>query len=197
MGEIWGMILAAGESKRMEVPKMLLPFGNLTMIEKVIDNIYASGVKKIIVVLGADHDKILKTIGLKHVIHCYNDNYKEGMLSSVKCGFKSLPDDFKAVMVFPGDMPLITPEIVRKIINSYYQTGKGIVVPVHMKKRGHPLLIDHKYKEEIDKIEPDVGLRSLAGKFRDDLLEVETDDSGVLHDIDTRDDYITAINKNH
>jgi molybdenum cofactor cytidylyltransferase len=181
----------------MEVPKMLLPFGNMTIIEKVIDNVRKSGINNIIVVLGADRNKILNTVGLEHVIHCFNDNYKEGMLSSVQCGFKLLPIDFKAVMIFPGDMPLIPPEIVKKILNSYYQTRKGLVVPVYRGKRGHPLLIDNKYKDEIDKIDPEEGLRSLAGKFLNDLLEVDTDEKGIIHDIDTRDDYLNAIKQNH
>ena len=197
MDDIWSIILAAGESKRMEVPKMLLPFGNMTIIEKVIDNVRKSGINNIIVVLGADRNKILNTVGLEHVIHCFNDNYKEGMLSSVQCGFKLLPIDFKAVMIFPGDMPLISPEIVKKILNSYYQTRKGLVVPVYRGKRGHPLLIDNKYKYEIDKIDPEEGLRSLAGKFLNDLLEVDTDEKGIIHDIDTRDDYLNAIKQNH
>ncbi len=197
MDDIWSIILAAGESKRMEVPKMLLPFGNMTIIEKVIDNVRKSGINNIIVVLGADRNKILNTVELEHVIHCFNDNYKKGMLSSVQCGFKLLPIDFKAVMIFPGDMPLISPEIVKKILNSYYQTRKGLVVPVYRGKRGHPLLIDNKYKYEIDKIDPEEGLRSLAGKFLNDLLEVDTDEKGIIHDIDTRDDYLNAIKQNH
>ena len=197
MDDIWSIILAAGESKRMEVPKMLLPFGNMTIIEKVIDNVRKSGINNIIVVLGADRNKILNTVELEHVIHCFNDNYKKGMLSSVQCGFKLLPVDFKAVMIFPGDMPLISPEIVKKILNSYYQTRKGLVVPVYRGKRGHPLLIDNKYKYEIDKIDPEEGLRSLAGKFLNDLLEVDTDEKGIIHDIDTRDDYLNAIKQNN
>ena len=62
MGEIWAIILAAGESKRMGLPKMLLTFNGRTMIENVIANVSESKVGKIIVVLGAHRDALVKLI---------------------------------------------------------------------------------------------------------------------------------------
>jgi molybdenum cofactor cytidylyltransferase len=91
MGEIWAIILAAGESKRMGSPKMLLMFNGRTMIENVIANVSESKASKILVVLGAYRDALVKLIEKLAVRYCYNDNYKEGMLSSVQCGFRNLP----------------------------------------------------------------------------------------------------------
>ncbi len=84
MSEIWAIILAGGESKRMGTPKMLLPYRGATIIETVIQNIASSSVEKTLVVLGSDSDRILQVISGYPVIHCYNDAYKSGMLSSVK-----------------------------------------------------------------------------------------------------------------
>ena len=92
---------------------------------------------------------LIKKMSVKY---CYNENYKEGMLSSVKCGFRNLPSDFKAVLVFQGDQPLIAPIAVNDVIEAYRLSGKGIVIPVFEKKRGHPLLIDRKYRNEIEKL---------------------------------------------
>jgi len=195
MGEIWSIILAAGESKRMGFPKMLLTFNGKTMIENVIGNVRRSDADNTLVVLGA-HKEILTDIIIKsNVKYCYNNNYKEGMLSSVKCGFKNLPSDFKAALVFQGDQPLITPAVINSVINAYRSSGKGIVIPVHNKKRGHPLLLDRKYSIEIDRLDAREGLRSLAYKFPDDVLEVETDDTGILRDFDTYEDYRKEINQ--
>lgn len=193
--ELWAIILAGGESKRMKAPKMLLPFKGKTIIEKVIENVTSSDVHKTVVVLGAEHDTIIKVITGLPVTHCYNDNYKEGMLSSVKCGFRSLPDDFEAVLVFQGDQPMIRPLAVNKVINAWRKSGKGIVVPVFEKKRGHPLLIDRKYKEEIEKLNDGEGLRSLAIKFHGDVLEVDVNTPEILRDIDTQEDYLNEINQ--
>lgn len=194
MSEIWGIVLAAGESTRMKVQKLLLPYQGKTMIEKVIANVTYSGVDNTLVVVGSNKNEILKVIDLLPVSHCYNDNYKQGMLSSVKCGFRSLPGTFEAALVFLGDQPMIPSEAVNIVIQAYRQSNKGIVIPVYQKKRGHPLLIDMKYREEIEKLEEQEGLRGLACKFPEDVLEVEVNLPGILRDIDTREEYLNAIN---
>jgi molybdenum cofactor cytidylyltransferase len=195
MGEIWAIILAAGESKRMKVPKMLLPFNGKTMIEKVIENVIRSEVFRTLVVLGSYRDEILGSISHLPINHCYNENYKKGMLSSVKCGFKNLPVNFNAVLVFPGDQPFIEPDVINMIINIYRETGKGIIVPVYRKKRGHPLLIDCKYREEINTLEENEGLRSLSNMHQKDVFEVKTNSPGILKDFDTKEDYLNELNK--
>lgn len=195
MGSIWAIILAAGESKRMGSPKMLLPFNGKTMLGNVISNIKLSDIKNILVVTGSDRELLTDIISKSSVTHCYNDDYKMGMLSSVKCGFRRLPTDFEAVLVFQGDQPLITPDVTNTVIKAFRSTGKGIVIPVYGKKRGHPLLIDRKYRDEIEKLDPNEGLRSLAYQFSNDVLEVETSDRGILRDFDTYDDYSNEINQ--
>jgi len=195
MSEIWAIILAAGESKRMKVPKMLLLFDGKTMIEKVIENVARSEVFRTLVVLGSYRDEILKVIGNLPVSYCYNENYKNGMLSSVQCGFSKLPERYDAAIVFPGDQPFIEPDVVNNMIDSYHKTGKGIVIPVYRKKRGHPLLVDFKYREFIENLSDNDGLHYLAERFKDDVLEVETQSPGILKDFDTKQDYLNEINK--
>jgi molybdenum cofactor cytidylyltransferase len=193
MTGIWAIILAAGESKRMGSPKMILPFRGRTVIGAVIENILASDVEKVMTVLGADMPMVLKEIEKYPVMHCYNADYIDGMLSSVKCGFRHIPDDFHAALVFPGDQPLIVATVVNLVINAYLETGKGIVMPVFEKKRGHPLLVDTRYRDEILRLDEPDGLRGLARKHPDDVLEVEMHDRSILKDIDTREDYLNVL----
>ena len=195
MGEFWAIILAAGESKRMGFPKMLLPFNGISMLENVICNIKGSVIDNTLVVLGAEREALTELISKTSVTYCFNDNYKEGMLSSVKCGFRYLPSDFEAVLVFQGDQPFISPEVINRVIEGYRSSGKGIVIPVNEKKRGHPILIDRKYLKEIEMLDQQEGLRSLSRKFSEDVLEVETDDSGILRDFDTYDEYKKELNQ--
>lgn len=195
MDALWAIILAAGESKRMGSPKMLLPFSGSTMLETVLQNVKGAGLKNIIVVLGEKNDKILELVSNAHVMHCYNDDYKSGMLSSVQCGFRNIPEDFDAALVFQGDQPLISPLSVRSVIEEYISADFGIVIPVFAKKRGHPILIDSKYRDKIEKLDPSKGLRSLASLYPEDVLEVETNDPGILRDFDTYEDYINGINQ--
>lgn len=168
---------------------MLLPFRGMTIIEKVIENVTSSLADNTMVVLGAGKDEIMQVTGKLPVLHCHNKDYREGMLSSVKCGLYSLPERFEAVVIFPGDQPMIGPDIINTIINAYRESGKGIVVPVFNKKRGHPLLVDFRYRKEIDNLDRNEGLRALASRFPGDLLEVEAGTSDILRDIDTPEDY--------
>jgi len=197
MEKIWAVILAAGESKRMGTPKMLLPFNGSTMIECVIGNVTRSNVYKTILVLGAENESLTKLTGILPVECCFNGNYKEGMLSSVKCGFRNIPAGTRAVMVFQGDQPLITSYVINSVIQAYLSSGKGIVIPVYNKRRGHPVLIDNKYRDEIEQLGSDKGLRSLAYNFPDDVLEVSTEEPGILRDFDTYNQYLKEINQMH
>jgi molybdenum cofactor cytidylyltransferase len=167
------------------------------MLENVIDIVKKSSVDNTLIVLGADMNKLILLVEKKSVKHCYNKNFKEGMLSSVKCGFGNLPSDYDAVMVFQGDQPLISAVTINMVIQAYRLTGKGIVIPVYDKKRGHPILIDRKYKDNIEKLDEKVGLRSLIYLFPDDIQEVETTDPGILMDFDTYAEYEKEINQIH
>jgi molybdenum cofactor cytidylyltransferase len=193
--ELWAIILAGGESRRMNAPKMLLPFMGKTIIEKVIENVTGSDVDKTLVVLGAEHNLILKIISELPVKYCYNDKYRDGMLSSVKCGFRYLPENIDAVIVFQGDQPMISTQTINTLIQSYRKSGAGITIPLFEKKRGHPILIDKKYRNEIEKLDPDEGLRSLSGKFHYDVVEVNVNTPEILRDIDTKEDYLNEINQ--
>jgi molybdenum cofactor cytidylyltransferase len=193
MNEIWAIILAAGESRRMDTPKMLLPFKGKTIIEKVIENVISSDVNKTLVVVGSSGDIILERIKDLPVSHCYNENYREGMLSSVRCGFSNLPEKFEAVIVMPGDYPGIGVDVINILIDSFRRSEKKIIIPLFGGKRGHPILICYDFRNEVMKLDPEDGLRELAMRFPDEVLEVEVDDPTILRDIDTMDDYISEL----
>jgi len=186
---IWAIILAAGESKRMGEPKLLLPFGRRTIIETVAESVVSSEVDGTLVVVGAERKEIeerIKDYGVKSVL---NPDFQSGMLSSVKCGFRSVPEGARAVLVVLGDQPGISRGIINQLIEAYKKAGKGIVLPVYEKERGHPVIIDMKYKEEVENLSPDIGLRGTVYSHPEDILEVEVDTSSILKDIDNESDY--------
>ena len=195
ISRIRAIILAAGESKRMGFPKMLLTFNGLSMIENVISNVLKSCIKDIIVVLGANKEKLSDLVEKMNVNHCINDNYKEGMLSSVICGLCCLPEDTRAVLIFQGDQPFIKPHVIDLVVETYLLSKKGIIIPVYSGKRGHPVLIDIKYKKEIERLDPEIGLRSLSVIHSSDVQEIETGEPDILRDFDTYEDYKVEINK--
>ncbi|MDF1561387.1 MAG: nucleotidyltransferase family protein, partial [Bacteroidales bacterium] len=147
-----------------------------------------------VLVLGAGSCGIKNITSRYNVVHCYNADYQSGMLSSVKCGFAALPDDCTAVVVMPGDQPMIDAGEINGVIAAWIESGKGIVMPAYMGRRGHPLLIDTRYREEVMTLPENEGLRALAARYPGDVFEAETDDPSVLRDIDTRDDYLNELN---
>jgi CTP:molybdopterin cytidylyltransferase MocA len=177
----------------MKAPKMVLPFGKNTIIEKVIENVGASDIDTMVVVLGSWKEEILQVIERHHVNHCINDNYKQGMLSSVQCGLRFIPGKFKGVLICPGDQPMVDKGIINMLISALRNSGKGIVVPYHEKKRGHPVMIDSKYYDEILNLSPSGTLRQIMENHPGDFEEVETTCSSVLKDIDTPEDYLNEL----
>ena len=193
---IAAIILAAGESRRMKEPKMLLPFRGKTMIETVVDNMLVSDISKVIVVVGAGRENIVRVLEKYPVKTVVNEDYQQGMLSSVRRGINSLPEDCTAAIVIPGDMPVISPEVVKSVVETYKKTGKRIVIPVFNGKRGHPLLVDSSLFAGINRLEPGIGLRQLAELNPGDVQEAKVDSDSILKDIDTRDEYYKEINSN-
>ena len=186
---IWTIILAAGESKRMAQPKLLLPFGDSTIIETVLDNATSSLANYSLLVTGGFREKINQKAKGYPVRTIFNPNYKQGMLSSVQMGFQSLSQGAQAVVVLLGDQPSISHKVIDQIIMGYSQTTKGIIIPTYKKERGHPVLFDMKYKNEIAALSQAVGLRGIVYGHPEDVFEVSVNTSSILRDIDNMQDY--------
>jgi molybdenum cofactor cytidylyltransferase len=189
MPQICAIILAAGESRRMGTNKLILPYQGQPLIIRVIDNVRQAGIRDILIVTGAFRDEIVSLLEELPVRHCYNTNYKQGMLSSVQCGFQHLQGSEDAVILFLGDQPMLPPMVASLLTDTYEQSGKGIIVPAYQGKRGHPILIDKKHKPIIDSLSPEEGLRALLRLCAEDVEEVRVDMPEILRDIDNRNDY--------
>ncbi len=187
------MILAAGESRRMGRPKLLLPIGGKSMIETLVDEVLRSKSDRTVVVLGAEKEKIDRILSKRPVARVFNTRYREGMLSSIQTGFEAVPDKAEAVLVCLGDQPLIPFFVLDRLIEAYKDTRKGIILPVYKESRGHPILIDMKYKPEIKRISPNIGLKALVHNHPRDVLEVEVNAPQILKDIDKPEDYIREL----
>ncbi|MFH1755981.1 MAG: nucleotidyltransferase family protein [Candidatus Latescibacterota bacterium] len=186
---ICAIILAAGQSKRMGTAKLLLPFGDSTIIQTIIDNVRQSKIDEVLVVVGADREKIEGAVHHLHVATVFNPQHATGMLSSIQAGMAAVPPGAKATVVVLGDQPSLSPATIDRIIDAHANTNKGIVLPSYHRRRGHPILIDMKYKEDIQNLNPDVGLRELIRNNPQDIHEVEVGTDSILQDIDYKEDY--------
>ncbi|KPK45896.1 MAG: hypothetical protein AMK74_02080 [Nitrospira bacterium SM23_35] len=186
---ICAVVLAAGLSSRMGVQKLLLPFGGKTVISHIIDRLLASTVDEVHVVVGHQAERISAELSGWAVSIVNNQNYKSGMLSSVRCGLQNLPENCRAVLVVLGDQPSITTKLIDKMLRSFAKTEKSILVPLHKGKRGHPILFSSHYRDEILTHYGDVGLRGLLHSYPDDVFELNVPTSSVLFDMDYPEDY--------
>jgi molybdenum cofactor cytidylyltransferase len=190
---IWAVILAAGESKRMGGPKLTLPYKGRTILESVVETALLSPVDGTLVVLGAYEDRIRAVLAGRPLKLAVNRDYKTGMLSSVRCGVRHLPRRARAALIFLGDQPGLSPDTVSIVLGAYRDTKKGLVLPARGRAGGHPLLIDMKYREEIEALDPAIGLRALLALHPEDVERVEAGDDSLFFDIDTPEDYRLAV----
>jgi molybdenum cofactor cytidylyltransferase len=190
---IIGIILAAGESKRMGTPKQLLPWGETIILQRVADVAAASKLDMVLVILGSRAKEIAPKIKLPpKTFILFNNNYREGMDSTVKCGIKNSPTGTEAYMLLLGDQPQISMALIDRLIETYRSDKRGIVMPYYNGKSGHPVIFDAKYREELLAIS-DRGAKEVVENHADEIVEVIVNSADVLTDIDTPQEYREAL----
>jgi molybdenum cofactor cytidylyltransferase len=190
---ICAIVLAAGQSQRMGVQKLLLPFGSKTVITHIVDQLSASSVDEVHVVVGCHGKRVSRELSDRSVSIVNNSNYKSGMLSSVRCGLHSLAKQCRVVVVALGDQPSLTSKLIDQMLQTFASTEKQILVPLYQGKRGHPIMFSGAYRDEILTHYDNVGLRGLLYAHKDDVFELSVTSSGVLSDMDYPEDYQREI----
>lgn len=188
---IVGIILAAGESTRMGTPKPLLKLNGETFLEHILSVLKASRIGTIKVILGHQAEQIRRRLSLNDVDVIINKEYKKGQLSSLVAGILSLESEqsVDGIMVCLVDHPLVRVRLVDELIDRFYKSDKWIVVPKHEGKRGHPVIFSKALFPDLLKAPLEAGAKAVVRENQDKVLEVETEDEGVLIDIDTLEQY--------
>lgn len=186
---ISSVVLAAGRSTRMGEPKQVMRIRGKPLLRIVLETLRKAKVDETVVVLGPDAGRTMEEVGIKGERVVVNPRQSEGMSSSLRLGLRSLSPDTTAAVVVLGDMPLLSPSTVNRIIDGYLSKGAPVVVPTYRGVRGNPVLFARSVFPEIMKIRGDVGARSVVDSQGGAVLEVPVADEGVIVDIDTQSDY--------
>ncbi|MFC1872734.1 molybdenum cofactor cytidylyltransferase [Chloroflexota bacterium] len=189
------IILAAGSSRRAGAFKQLLPLGNKTIIEVTVDNYLESAVKEVVVVLGHRADEIARILGDHKVNIVTNDQYLQGMSTSLRVGLKAVDTDADGFLLALADQPLVDVRTINTIIKASAFYKKGITLPTYLGKRGNPVLFDIYYKAALLVATGDKGGRDVIRAHPEDVCEVAVDCPGVTADIDTATDYQRLLSK--
>jgi molybdenum cofactor cytidylyltransferase len=188
------VVLAAGEARRFGCPKLLMPFGDSTVLGSAVGTLACAGVTPIVVVVGANAAAVSEALSaLRQAqdavqIVC-NSNPDAGMISSVRVGAEALASSLDRFLIALGDQPRIRPEGVSHLIAEHVATGMGIAIPTYQGRRGHPVVFDISYRREILALTHEQTLRDLIEAHRDEVVEVGCDSDAYVRDIDTREDY--------
>jgi molybdenum cofactor cytidylyltransferase len=186
------VILAGGLSTRMKQFKPLLPLGDGNVTDHVINIFLKAGVD-VYLVAGYRHDDIVAGIKKRDITVVHNPDYEQGMFSSVQAGVRRLPPVYRAFFILPVDIPLVRPETVRELMRTAGRNPGKIIYPVYRGKRGHPPLIPMELAGDILGWEKGGGLKAVLRPQEKLALEVPVNDSFILRDIDTPEDYAALL----
>jgi molybdenum cofactor cytidylyltransferase len=188
---ISAIILAAGQSKRMGQPKMLLPWGNTAVLGKVIMTIQGAGVEDILVVTGGARDEVEKIVAQYKLRTVYNENfaYKE-MLTSIQLGLQAQKPSAEATLICLGDQPQVEEKSVRNVCEEFLQNKSHIVAPSYQMRRGHPWLIARELWDEVLQMRAPESMRDFLNAHKNDIFYMEYDSPSILQDLDTPADYL-------
>ena len=184
------IILAAGKSSRLGQPKQLLEYEGQTLLQHSLQVALASDAHPVVVVLGADAVRIKQEVtnDAAHVVE--NEDWEEGMASSIRCGIKELQQLHTAAegaIVMVCDQPYVTSALINRLIGIHQETGKPIVSCQYASTVGTPAYFHRSMFPELLQLEGDGGAKGLLLKHAEDLEIVEFPEGNV--DIDTEGDY--------
>ncbi|MGA8012354.1 MAG: nucleotidyltransferase family protein [Candidatus Acidiferrales bacterium] len=175
------IILAGGESRRMGVPKALLPYRGKTFVEHLLEVTRHPRVGVTRIVVGAHANEIREKLSAHAVEIVVNADWAKGQLSSIQAGIRSLPDGGNDGMILaPVDHPIVSAPLVAQLIEQFDSSGKAIVLPTYKGRRGHPLIFRASIYPELLATSAEVGARQVVWAHADDVLEVPTEEEGVI-----------------
>jgi molybdenum cofactor cytidylyltransferase len=201
--EIAAILLAAGESRRMGQPKLLLPWGETTVLGQVVSMFSAGLASQTNLPIDPDNEILVVTGGARTMVEAeiarlaeryplrivYNPNYKlGGMLSSIQSGLVALGPGTRAALIGLGDQPQVREETVRHICAAYARTKSPILIPSFQNRRGHPWLAIKALWPEILALPPSSSPRQFLDAHAGQIEYIAADET-ILQDLDTPEDY--------
>jgi molybdenum cofactor cytidylyltransferase len=187
-----GILLAAGESRRMGYPKPLLIVDGKTFIEKIAATML-DVVPRLVVVLGAHAERIRRAVPHdERIVIVENPNYSRGQLSSLKIGLDAVQPDAAGAIVHLADHPIVRVESFRAVVDSCERTRKPIVIARSNGQRGHPVIFARSIFAELQNAPEGEGARHVVNADASRIEYVDLDDPGINLDLDTPADLVRA-----
>ena len=176
---VCGLVLAAGEGRRLGGPKALLEVGGRRLVDRAVDVLHEAGVADVLVVSGA---VALEVPGARVVD---NPDWRTGMGSSLRVGIGAVGEASGAVLVMLVDTPGLGPEVVRRVLSAY-RDGAAVAVATYGGRPRNPALLVREHWPEAARLAVgDVGARAFLAAYPQLVTTVECGDVGDSSDVDT------------
>jgi molybdenum cofactor cytidylyltransferase len=189
---ITAILLAAGESTRMEQLKQLLPWDGVPLVAWQVAQLRDAGVDDVIVVLGHEAGQIQPAVPAEALV-VVNEAYRQGRATSLRCGADATPDDAEAVLILGVDQPRPA-WLSRRLIERWRQTGALIVSPRFAAGYGHPILVDGSVLPELRQVTDEtLGLRAVIDRHVEHAESLPIANDAVHVDLNTPSDYEAAL----
>jgi molybdenum cofactor cytidylyltransferase len=195
---ISAILLGAGESKRMKVNKLSLPWGRETVFGHCFNTLLRSRVGEVIVVLNKQKEGMKSQFekrsasATKKVKVTFNPYYKRGMSTSIHKGLQVMDPRSEGILISLGDQPFLKTRTINVLLRAFHQRKGKIVVPSFEGTKGHPVIFHRKYEKELLKLRGDTGGKPILVKYSKQVRVIPVRSEGVIRDIDTREEYRKA-----
>lgn len=193
-GPLYALVLAAGAGRRFGGDKLLAPYRGFPLLDQAVNAALAAPVAQVVLVTGHDAERVgaagilaARRAGAAERLRLVHaPDHGEGMGASLRAGIGVIPQDAQGVFVFLGDMPLIPCALASRLAAALGDAPAA--VPVHGGRRGHPVLFAAKVFPHLTRSWGDAGAKALIHRLGSQIVQVETDEAGVLVDIDSPED---------
>ena len=178
------------------INKLLLLYEGKSLISIACDTLINSKIKPILVITGFEHKKITNSLPKAIDSVIYNDNWSEGISTSINLGISSLPDMIDGNMIVLADMPLIKVETINKLREAFVRhNGEKIIYADYLGRQANPVIFPKKYFDDIQSLKGDIGCKKIINQNKINSLGIAIDSSEVIFDCDTEEDYSNLIKK--
>lgn len=184
------IVLAAGSSGRLGKPKQLLDYKGKNLLQYLIDEATESSANYTVVVLGSEVGLIQAKLETGNIHMVINDDWEEGMASSIRCGINELQKinpSVEAAILMVCDQPFVTTSLLNDLITTHRETGKSIVTSNYDNTAGPPALFHKSIFPELLQLTGDKGAKQVVEAHPKELATVSFPKGSI--DIDTAADY--------
>ena len=183
------VLLAAGASVRMGEPKQLIEVGGKPLVVRAVEAALASAAWPVVVVLGANAEKIRPLLARLPVLIAENPTWGEGMASSLRAGVNTLRTFSRALdgaLVAVADQPAFSADVIARLVDARQKSGRGIVAACYAERLGVPALFGCEHFAALTALTGEEGARHFLAAHAAETAAVDLPELAM--DLDTPDD---------